>query len=496
MASSTVWLSHRASSATYTVTITNASGCSATASKSVTVNPAPVMICPVSASVSRLTNPGLCTYSILGNEFNATVTANCSVSNISYNLTGSTTGTGTSLAGVKLYTGTTTVTWSATAPGKTLSCTFMVTVKDDQNPTDYIIYAANEVKFGEYNYINGNVGVTAANGKASFKKNDVLPNPFFVRTKNIEVDAPSSVSNKIYSAATDGPNPTFFTYSGNTTGLSNYTVSSNSTLSGNYKDLTIKKGVVATIQGNNFGKITVEEGAQVTFSSGVINLENLDIKGGKKDESTTNVYFSKPTSVLVKAKVNIDDNSRVNVGGPKVTFHLGDNKGDEEKFTVKADNSEVTANIMIPNGKLKVNGGESRMSIMTGWYIVDKLESTGKYITWNKYNCSMAIPLNIVVNQQSTINNSVYENKQAQDVTIYPNPAKQEVWMNLKSFEGAEMTLILSDILGKPVQQHQIQADNIVPYHLNVGDLSAGLYFITVHEHGKLVVTRKLQVTK
>ncbi|MBK8786655.1 MAG: hypothetical protein IPN43_09225 [Chitinophagaceae bacterium] len=42
---------------------------------------------------------------------------------------------------------------------------------------------------------------------------------------------------------------------------------------------------------------------------------------------------------------------------------------------------------MIPNGKLKVIGGP-RYGTMTGWFITEKIESTGKKTIWNKYDCS------------------------------------------------------------------------------------------------------------
>ncbi len=567
-------------STTNVFTATDASGNTAKCSFTVKVtdNEKPVIKCPL--STNRNTNAGLCTYTVVGTEFNALATDNCRVMALTFALSGATTGTGITLTDVKLYKGTTTVTWTTVdAAGNTSTCSSTVNVNDDQNPTSYIIYATKEAKFGEYNYINGDIGVTATDGKASFKKYDIL-NPYFVKAKNIEFELPSSVANRIYSSATDGPNPTFFMYNGNTSGLSNYNVNTNTVLAGNYKDLTIKKGVVATIQGNNFGKISIEEGAQVTFSSSAINVEEMDIQGGKKSVNTTNVYFTNPSSVKVKDKVKIDADCRVNVNGPKVTFYLGDTKGDEEKFTVKGDNAQVTANVMIPNGKLKVNGGESRMSIMTGWYIVEKLESTGKYITWNRYDCSMPAPThhpekekvtsditaqveperNVItfVSNQGTntgiwtiekrnevtgafekleirnnaqlknalqyhtfydkdasegenfyrvkltyLNREVaysaikgVTNKKINDFTVYPNPAIDEAWIDLKFFEGRKVTLILSDMAGKPVQQEVIQNATSAPYRLDIAHLPTGLYLIKIQAQGKRELMRKIQITK
>ena len=56
----------------------------------------------------------MCTYTVVGAEFNATATDNCAVTSLTYALSGVTSGTGTTLAGVLFNKGITTVTWSAT----------------------------------------------------------------------------------------------------------------------------------------------------------------------------------------------------------------------------------------------------------------------------------------------------------------------------------------------------------------------------------------------
>lgn len=82
--------------------------------------------CPVQGSMTKNLASG-CAYTVNGTEFNATVSENCGP--LGYTLSGATTGTGTSLAGVTLNVGTTTITWSATkSGGQAVTCTFSVTV--------------------------------------------------------------------------------------------------------------------------------------------------------------------------------------------------------------------------------------------------------------------------------------------------------------------------------------------------------------------------------
>ena len=115
-----------------TWTVTDASGNTATCSFDVTVNDTqnPTITCVTDQT--RNTNNGVCTYTVVGTEFNPTAFAdNCTGATISNDYNSSST-----LAGAIFPKGTTTVTWTVTdASGNTATCSFDVTVNDTQNPT-------------------------------------------------------------------------------------------------------------------------------------------------------------------------------------------------------------------------------------------------------------------------------------------------------------------------------------------------------------------------
>lgn len=118
-------------------TATDGSGNFTTCSFTVTVtdNQVPIFTtCPGNAS--RNADAGVCTYTSVGSEFNSVATDNCSVSTNTAVLTGVTTGSGlTSLTGVVFNKGVTNVVWTATdASGNSATCSFTVTVADNQNP--------------------------------------------------------------------------------------------------------------------------------------------------------------------------------------------------------------------------------------------------------------------------------------------------------------------------------------------------------------------------
>ncbi|MFC0772235.1 T9SS type A sorting domain-containing protein, partial [Terrimonas alba] len=78
---------------------------------------------------TRIFDFGETNYTVAGTEFDISASDNCSLQSLTYELTGATTGNGTSLNGVDLNGGETTITWTATdACGNTKTCVFKVTV--------------------------------------------------------------------------------------------------------------------------------------------------------------------------------------------------------------------------------------------------------------------------------------------------------------------------------------------------------------------------------
>jgi gliding motility-associated-like protein len=110
----------------------NAVTCSYTVS--VTDNVNPVINCHVSGQQNVVTN-NACRYIHSGTTWDATATDNCSVSSLTYSLTGVTSGTGTTLNNVAFNEGVTTVTWTAVdAANYSGTCSYTVSVKDRQKP--------------------------------------------------------------------------------------------------------------------------------------------------------------------------------------------------------------------------------------------------------------------------------------------------------------------------------------------------------------------------
>ncbi|MBK5284882.1 MAG: HYR domain-containing protein, partial [Bacteroidia bacterium] len=120
---------------TVAITATNTCGspvCSFTIT--VTDNQNPTIGCV--SNQTRNTTSNACIYTAIGTEFNpSSFGDNCTGASVAYSLAGVTSGAGSSLAGVAFNKGLTTVSWKVTdASGNTATCSFSVTVNDNQSP--------------------------------------------------------------------------------------------------------------------------------------------------------------------------------------------------------------------------------------------------------------------------------------------------------------------------------------------------------------------------
>jgi hypothetical protein len=366
----------------------------------------------------------------------------------------------------------------------------MITITD--NNTTYIVYATKEAKFDEYNLINGSVGVTSATGKAEFKRGSILRSPYFARAQTISVNSLAYVPNRIASPANDGPNPPFFNFAGTTTSLPTRTISASTSVpvSANYRELKIKKNVTVTITGTLYGKIEIEQGAQVTFNptGGIINIETLKVTGDLTN--ITKIKFGNCTSVRVKDKVEVGDFTQLNLNGPKVIFYLGDTNTDDEQFIVAGNANIVTANVYIKKGELRVNGD---LNLLNGWFITERLISAGKYVIWNDNNCSTPDQgLDNLLTTAEQTGEKVPEIETSLKVTASPNPSADHFNLKIESSGRAPVSVRIMDLSGKVIlTRSNIPANS----SLRVGsEWINGLYFVEIIQgrEKKLVRLAKL----
>jgi|688.fasta_scaffold05199_9 hypothetical protein len=367
--------------------------------------------------------------------------------------------------------------------------------------SSYTILAYKEVELEGKNYVqSGSVGVMRATGEAEFEKGvTVVGAGSFTKAPKYEIKGTVTITNKIVGVATVAL-PTMQSFTGSTNNLPSYTVNKNTTvtLNSNYKDLTVKKGANATINGSLFRKVTIEEGATVKFTSSVVNIEDLYVGKGKST-SMTRLRFAGNTSVRIKDKVRVEGNAIVNQDNYQVTFYFastsGCNEGDEDKFSVKGGNTTVVANVLIPNGKIKVENegdddddchGSSNVGTtinMTGLYVGNTVKGDGKNIYWNSYSCVAASSRELVAEATTNVAEEGLLN-----LIVFPNPTQADFNFKLETMNVESVTFRIFDMTGRLVLEN-INANANETY--NAGEtLAAGVYMVEATQGAERKVIR------
>ena len=420
---------------------------------------------------------------------------------------------------------------SYTVPGGCTSGVASYNFQKQNLISSYTLLATSYIGLGVNNTVaSGSVGVSSYWGWMSLGSNDSVASAgSFVKAPWIGYYGWNiNIANPIYGTA-NVTLPTMYFDILNTAGLPNMTVSTNNqTVNGNYANLTIKKGITATIGGSNFGTIRIEQGAQVTFTSPNITADNIQIVKGPRN-GYSYVRFNQDTKIMVSDKVTIGSKVYVNPDNKVVTFYLGDNSKDREGFKVTGGDTRVTANIYMPNGALNVTGGYrygdygngfgdcdkddddniyygqgNSYVYMTGTYIADEIDGNGKNVIWNKFDCS-APPVPVVyatsslapVTQQ-TISSSFAKTAEASTseeelkITVMPNPSTTYFTLKFESKYETPLNLRVMDASGRVVDAKSKVGSNST---LQIGaNYASGTYFAEITQGGTRKVIQLIKV--
>ena len=78
---------------------------------------------------------------------------------------------------------------------------------------------------------------------------------------------------------------------------------------------------------------------------------------------------------------------------------------------------------------------------------------------------------------------------------VYPNPANQELFINMKPFAGKQAQILLMNQYGQLVKNVTLDEINEAPVRIGVNDIPNGMYLLTIQPEGGLrSVTKKLVV--
>ncbi|RZK25281.1 MAG: T9SS type A sorting domain-containing protein, partial [Hymenobacter sp.] len=79
----------------------------------------------------------------------------------------------------------------------------------------------------------------------------------------------------------------------------------------------------------------------------------------------------------------------------------------------------------------------------------------------------------------------------AQQVALYPNPAKTSAWLELPASLGRQaLTATLLDAVGRPVRTITLPAQGVVAHQLDLHQLATGIYALRLSTSAGVVVKR------
>lgn len=393
--------------------------------------------------------------------------------------------------------------------------------------SSYTMLAFDKIDLGSYNIVaSGSVGVTGSKGEVELGSFSTINSPgSFVKAKNIDkAGLFISIANPVYAPATGITLPTMIPNTANANNLSNKDVAQNSvsTVSGNYKNLTLKKGSRTTLTGNTFGSIRVEQGAQVTFTAPTINIDKLEIVKGPRT-GYSYIRFTGDAKVLVSTSVSIGSQVFINPDNNNVTFYMGDKKSDDERFVVNGGDTKINANIYMPKGKLKVTGGYSYGMYglfglgdcdvdfdddrwfglgnsyvnMTGTFIAENIVGNGKNVIWNSFDCS-ASPVPVMNYTPAATANAAAEKttiattEEDLKVTVLPNPTSTYFSLKIESKYNTPVNLRVMDSRGRVVDSKSKVGANST---IQVGHkYASGTYFAELIQGSQRKVVQLIKV--
>lgn len=91
---------------------------------------------------------------------------------------------------------------------------------------------------------------------------------------------------------------------------------------------------------------------------------------------------------------------------------------------------------------------------------------------------------------QISVTQEVQDLKATDQVSVFPNPAKDEVYINIEDNGLKKSTYVIVDMTGKKLEQGKINSNNQL---INTASLAPGLYLISIRNNkGSVITTKKI----
>lgn len=124
---------------------------------------------------------------------------------------------------------------------------------------------------------------------------------------------------------------------------------------------------------------------------------------------------------------------------------------------------------------------------------MQKLQSDGKNVTWNKYDCTpaAAFAANNTVSDEP-IAKAVVPAQQLFGVNVYPNPTRSDFKVEIKGSDNTPVSIKITDMSGRPAGSVKVIRKGSVT---SVGqELKAGSYFVEIIQGNNRKVVKLIKL--
>ena len=153
---------------------------------------------------------------------------------------------------------------------------------------------------------------------------------------------------------------------------------------------------------------------------------------------------------------------------------------EEDKFELKAKNTNITASIYVPTNKIYLSGNGP--CIMTGRFIAYYIDDHAKNVTWNSYDCipHPAAPGNALSNTETELITKM-------EMQAYPNPTNNYFNLKLKTDGKEDVMIRIISVTGKVMQELKGAPYQI--FRVGIG-LLPGIYIAEMRQGNEMVMLK------
>ena len=89
----------------------------------------------------------------------------------------------------------------------------------------------------------------------------------------------------------------------------------------------------------------------------------------------------------------------------------------------------------------------------------------------------------------------IEDNLQKESLTIYPNPAKDKIYIDFCDFKSTDLSIEICNIMGKTLRKYKTEGNIPGTFVANIAGLDPGIYLLKINgSPGK--ITKKLIIEK